>query len=66
MSDEQRPLEEKFMDVDGVGEATTEELLDIVNGHRFTYPAYIKKARKAAEQGDDRKAAIYLRRAGKD
>ena len=62
---EQQSLEEKFLEVDGVGEKTTEQLLDIVNQHEFTRSRLMQKAIDAAEDGDDRTASVYLRRASR-
>jgi len=55
-------LEDKFKDVDGVGDATADELLSIINEHEFDQPPLVKKAIDAAEAGDDRQAAIFLQR----
>ena len=60
-------LHEALTDIQGVGDATADKVLVLVDEHDTGDPdPLLEKAREAAEQGDDRKAAIYLRRAGKD
>ena len=60
-------LHEALTDIQGVGNATADKVLALVDEHDTGDPdPLLEKAREAAEQGDDRKAAIYLRRAGKD
>jgi len=55
-----------LLEIDGVGDATADRILDVVNGHSFDYPAYVEKAFEAAESGRDRDAGMYLRRAQKE
>ena len=60
-------LHEALTDIQGVGDATADKVLALVDEYDTGDPdPLLEKAREAAEQGDDRKAAIYLRRAGKD
>ncbi len=53
--------------IDGVGPATADKILDVLDGHDTgeTDP-FLERAKAAAERGDDRNAAVYLRRAGGD
>ena len=60
-------LHEALTDIQGVEDATADKVLVLVGEYDTGDPdPLLEKAREAAEQGDDRKAAIYLRRAGKD
>ena len=60
-------LHDELTDIQGVGDATADKVLALVGEYDTGGPdPLLEKAREAAEQGDDRKAAIYLRRAGKD
>jgi hypothetical protein len=61
MSDD---LKSDLTDIDGVGDATAEKILDVIQDHDQEYRPMLLKAFEAAEQGDDREAAVYLRRAG--
>lgn len=49
--------------IDGVGEATAEKILTVLADHDTDSDPYVAKAREAAREGDDREAAVYLRRA---
>lgn len=60
MSDD---LKSGLMAIDGVGEATAEKILDVLGDYDTTENPYLQKARDAARAGNDRQAAIYLRRA---
>jgi uncharacterized protein HemY len=63
MSDE---LRQALIDeVTGVGEATADTIMEIVAEHTADSEnsRYLDKAKQAADRGDDREAAIYLRRA---
>lgn len=60
MSDD---LKSDLLDIDGVGEATADKILDVFNDHGGGTDPYLQKAKAAAERGDDRDAAVYLRRA---
>ena len=60
-------LKTDLMELHGIGEAKADDIMDVLSDHDTGDPdPLLAKAREAAEQGDDRKAAIYLRRAGKD
>ena len=60
-------LKSDLMELHGIGEAKADDIIDVLADHDTgDSDPLLEKARKAAEQGDDRKAAIYLRRAGKD
>ena len=57
-------LHDELTDIQGVGDATADKVLEIVGeyGTGETDPL-LAKAIDAAEQGNDRQAAIFLRRA---
>ena len=60
-------LKADLMELHGIGEAKADDIMDVLDEYDTGGPdPLLEKAREAAEQGDDRKAAIYLRRAGKD
>ena len=60
-------LKADLMELHGIGEAKADDIIDVLGDHDTgDSDPLLEKARKAAEQGDDRTAAIYLRRAGKD
>ena len=60
-------LKADLMELHGIGEAKADDIMDVLDEYDTGDPdPLLEKAREAAEQGDDRKAAIYLRRAGKD
>ena len=56
-------LHEALTDIQGVGDATADKVLEIVGEHDTgdTDPL-LAKAIDAAHEGDDRDAAMYLRR----
>jgi len=60
-------LKDELQTVEGVGPATADKILDVLDAHdtRETDPL-LERAKAAAERGDDRDAAVYLRRAGGD
>lgn len=61
MSDD---LKADLQDIDGVGEATAEKILDVLADHGVGERSrYLEKALDAADAGNDREAALYLRRA---
>lgn len=51
--------------IEGVGPATADKILDVLDAHDTgrTDPL-LDKAKAAAERGNDRDAAVFLRRAG--
>ena len=60
-------LHDALTDIQGVGDATADKVIALVGEYYTGDPdPLLTKVRVAADQGDDRKAAIYLRRAGKD
>ena len=60
-------LKADLMELHGIGEAKADDIIDVLDEYDTgDSDPLLEKAREAAEQGDDRKAAIYLRRAGKD
>ena len=60
MSDD---LRDDLTAIDGVGDATADKILDVLADHDTgESDPLLDKARQAARQGDERKAAIFLRR----
>ena len=60
MSDD---LRDDLTAIDGVGDATADAILDVLADHDTgASNPLLDKAREAARQGDERKAAIFLRR----
>ena len=56
-------LHEALTDIQGVGDATGDKVLEIVGEYDTgESDPLLDKAREAARQGDERKAAIFLRR----
>jgi len=54
-------LKQDLMQIKGVGEATAESILETLETHDTSDPL-LNSAIKAAENRDDRQAAIFLRR----
>jgi len=60
-------LKDELQTVEGVGPATADKILDVLDAHDTGEPdPLLERAKAAAERGDDRDAAVYLRRAGGD
>ena len=60
MSDD---LRDDLTAIDGVGDATADKILDVLADHDTgASDPLLEKAREAARHGDERKAAIFLRR----
>ena len=60
MSDD---LRDDLTAIDGVGDATADKILNVLADHDTGgSDPLLDKARAAARQGDERKAAIFLRR----
>jgi hypothetical protein len=58
-------LKEELRSISGVGEATADKILAVLENHGATDDnPLLERAKDAAERGDDRDAAVYLRRAG--
>ena len=56
-------LRDDLTAIDGVGDATADKILDVLADHDTGESnPLLEKAREAARQGDERKAAIFLRR----
>jgi len=56
-------LKDALVEIDGVGDATADKILDVLADHDTAESdPLLEKARKAAQEGDDRTAAIFLRR----
>ena len=59
-------LRDDLIAIDGVGDATADKILDVLADHDTgASDPLLDKAREAARQGDERKAAIFLRRSDK-
>ena len=59
-------LRDDLTAIDGVGDATADKILDVLADHDTgKSDPLLEKAREAARQGDERKAAIFLRRSDK-
>ena len=58
-------LKDEFQTVEGVGPATADKILDVLDAHDTgaTDPL-LERAKAAAAEGNDRDAAVYLRRMG--
>ena len=63
MSDD---LRDDLKSIDGVGDATADEILAVLDDHDTGTDPYVEKAKGAAAAGNDRQAAVYLRRATGD
>ncbi|UBF23313.1 hypothetical protein M1M40_gp35 [Halorubrum tailed virus 29] len=58
-------LRDDLTEIDGVGEATADKVLAVLADHGASdTDPLLEKAKAAAERGDDRNAAVFLRRAG--
>ena len=56
-------LRDDLTAIDGVGDATADAILDVLADHDTgASDPLLMKAREAARQGDERMAAIFLRR----
>ena len=56
-------LRDDLTAIDGVGDATADKILDVLADHGTgESDPLLDKAQEAAQQGDERKAAIFLRR----
>ena len=56
-------LRDDLTAIDGVGDATADAILEVLADHDTgESDPLLEKARQAARQGDERKAAIFLRR----
>lgn len=56
-------LKDDLTAIDGVGDVTADKILAILPAETGEHDPYIDKAIDAATEGDDRRAAVYLRRA---
>jgi len=59
-------LHDDLTDIQGVGDATADKVLDTLEDHDQEHRPLLLKAFEAAVRGEDRDAAMYLRRAGGD
>jgi hypothetical protein len=56
-------LKDDLTDLRGVGDATAESILEVLDDHDSDQGSrYLQKAMAAAEDGDDRRAGVFLRR----
>jgi len=56
-------LKDELQTVEGVGPATADKILDVLEAHDTPDDPLLERAEDAAARGDDRDAAVYLRRA---
>jgi len=57
-------LRDDLTDIDGVGPATADKILDVLKAHDTPDDPLLERAKGAAARGDDRDAAVFLRRMG--
>ena len=56
-------LKDDLTEISGVGDATADKILDVLKEADTTPDApLLRRAREAAAAGNDREAAVYLRR----
>jgi hypothetical protein len=55
-------LKDDLTDIMGVGDATADSIIGVLDDHGGHSGRYLEKALDAAADGDDRTAAVYLRR----
>ena len=58
-------LKEELKTVQGVGEATATEIIDIVGEHTDEPDNWLERAYSALESGDEEAALTYLKRSNK-
>jgi len=63
-TDDYDEMQEEFEEIDGVGESTSEKCIEIVQKYDVEPPRELAKAIERAQEGNDRSAAIWLRRVG--
>jgi len=57
-------LRDDLQSIDGVGEATAEKIMAVLEDHDTGSDPYVEQAITAADAGNDHKALTYLQRAG--
>jgi len=57
-------LKDELQTVEGVGPATADKILDVLDAHDTGETDPLLERATAAERGDDRDAAVFLRRMG--
>ena len=57
-------LRDDLTDIDGVGTATADKILNVLEAHDTPDEPLLERAKAAAARGDDRDAAVFLRRMG--
>lgn len=55
-------LHDALTEISGVGDATAEKIIEIVEEHDTGESRLLEKAIERAEAGDDRAASLWLRR----
>lgn len=55
-------LHDALQAIDGIGPATADAIVDVVAEHDTPDSPLLTRAVDAAQAGDDREAAVYLRR----
>jgi len=61
-TDDYDEMQDDFEEIDGVGESTSEKCIEVVETYTADVPPQLEKAIERAQQGNDRSAAIWLRR----
>jgi len=61
-TDDYDDLQADLETIDGVGESTSEKCIEIVESYTAETPPQLAKAIERAQEGNDRSAAIWLRR----
>jgi len=56
-------LRDDLETIDGVGSATADKILAVLEDHDTETDPYVKKAKRAADMNDYRSAGVYLKRA---
>lgn len=55
-------LREELQSIDGVGDATADKILDVLDGYDTAEDPLLAKAKTAATEGNTHKAMAYLQR----
>jgi len=63
-ADDYDDLQADLETIDGVGESTSEKCIAIIQEYDVEPPRELEKAIERAQEGNDRSAAIWLRRVG--
>lgn len=55
-------LKDDLQEIDGVGEATADKIMDVLEDHGTTEGPWLSRAYEALENGDEAEALTYLKR----